>query len=618
MKPPENIEKLIHRINVTPDPRMDRKTLDDIFLAQDNAMKNKLNNTCSNTRSMRMNKVLLKIAVAAIILIAAGIMVYNKTGSFDGATIAWADVVERFHSVNYFSAVFYHKENAQSQPEQIELWVGKGGKARIHINEQIVFCSDGHIQKVFDMETGMETEPKGRAIGLFDCFLRNLTVFSLETLMEFSEGEKLVDVTAVMNEDNLISSELVMFDVKHQDGPQWFRIWALRKSKLPLHVRMLDPHDGGCDDVVFDYSREPKEKFFDPAAFSEAVKTARSPDMIPYLLWEDQTGKTMTPKKTGEVKLFDFQTKTLDGQPWSFAEHQGKTILIKFWYGSDHPLEEFIKAVEERFGQRDDFLMVEIALRHPEKARAYFKNKPKWVILQDSNENVEHVFGSVSEQSVYILDKYGQLRKPEYTSPARFGVAAVDEALNGLVYDSYHTGLISDVRCSTEETAKQWYGAPDSIETRNQDTVWKYRRYNVDKTEYFDVSVIFNQNKRLSNITTSHNIVDPATVKLRISEEWWQKEVAAKLDPGLISKPNAVFTVSFDQGNTNYPLGGDAYRAKPVSFKTETSYSRSMVPGKYDLKIELRETHSPYKLLWSQILIKDCELPKNQEKEINF
>jgi hypothetical protein len=43
-----------------------------------------------------------------------------------------------------------------------------------------------------------------------------------------------------------------------------------------------------------------------------------------------------------------------------------------------------------------------------------------------------------------------------------------------------------------------------------------------------------------------------------------------------------------------------------------------MVPGKYDLEIELRETKSPFKLLWSQILIKDCEIHRNQEKEIKY
>jgi hypothetical protein len=469
------------------------------------------------------------------------------------------------------------------------------------------------------MKTGKEAEPKGQAKGLFGTFIRNLDGFSLDTFLKLASVGQLDDVTAAISEDGLISSELVMFNAEHQDSPQWFRIWALRKSRLPLHIRIMDSRDGACDDVIFDYSREPENSFFDPAAFSEKVKNVHNSNSIPYLLWKDQTGKSMTPKTPEEVKVFDLQPRTLDGKPWSFADHRGKTILIKFWYGSDNALRTFSDAVEKQFGQRDDFLMVVIALRSPEQARDYFKNKPKWIVLQDTDKNIETIFGSISEQSVYILDKYGQIRKPVNVGTERFGVAAVDEALNGLVYDSYHTGLISDrIMGWSKETINQQYGKPDSIETASQGDVWKYRRYNSDKTEYHDVSVIFNQNKCVANITTSYNIVDPAIVRFRISKTWWEKEVAGKIEPGLLSNPNAVFVVSFRKEDTEYPLGGDSYGEKPETFQAEKTYSRQMIPGKYDLKIELRETGSPYKLLWSQILIKDCELPKNQEKEITF
>lgn len=568
--------------------------------------------------STMMHSKITKRLAAAILIIAALTGIYKLTGSIDGASVAWADVVERFHSVDYFSAVFYHKTNAQSEPEQIEIWVGKGGKARIHIDRQVVFCSDGNIQKAFDMKNGQEAEPTQRAKGMFDKFLRNVTAFSLETFLEFSDGEKLVDVTAVVNEDSLIASELVMFDVKHQDSPQWFRIWALRQSKLPLHIRMLDPRDGGCDDVVFDYSKEPKETFFDPAEFAAKAKSVQSSNLIPYLLWEDPTGKTLTPKQPNKEDILNLQTQTIEGQPWSYADHRGKVILIQFWFGSDNLFTQFSTAVNKKFAKRDDFINTVIVLRNPEKARAWFKDKPDWILLQDSYETVQTIFGSVSEQNVFIIDRSGSFRKVSNID-TRFGVAAVEEALNGLVYDSYWSGLVSDQIIGwSEETLRQRYGNPDSTETKEQNTEWHYRRYSDEKTEYHDTVVTLDPNKSVIGLSVGHRIVDPAMVKLQISEEWWQKEIAAKIDPGLLSKPNAVFIVSLTNNKSGYPLGGDAYGSKPETFETNKVYSRRMVPGTYDLEIKLRETQSPYQQFWSQILIKDLELAKNQEKLIEF
>ncbi|MHC4952078.1 MAG: peroxiredoxin family protein [Planctomycetota bacterium] len=382
---------------------------------------------------------------------------------------------------------------------------------------------------------------------------------------------------------------------------------------------MLDPRDGGCDDVVFDYSKEPKKSFFDPVAFSTEVKTAGNTNLIPYLLWEDPTGKSIIPKQPDEGSIFDFQTQTLDGQSWSVADYQGKTVLIKFWFGSDNALRGFSNTVEKRFGKREDLVMAVVALRNPNKARSFFKDKPNWIVLQDSYNSIEDIFGSITEQTVYIIDKYGQLRKPLNAHDERFGVAAVDEALNGLVYDSQWTGLISDrIMGCTEETVRQRFGNPDSAEIRGQQTVWHYQRYNTNQTESVYVTVTFNENKCVAGMTSGHSIVDAATVILEISEAWWQKEIEGIIDPSLLSKPNTVFTVSLNQDNIGYPLGGDAYSAKPETFKTNKPYSRRMVPGKYDLTIELRETKRPFKRLWNQILIKDFELPKNQEKKINL
>ncbi|HQP98047.1 MAG TPA: hypothetical protein PLY86_06315, partial [bacterium] len=52
----------------------------------------------------------------------------------------WAEVAERFRSIPFFSATVYFKEDALSEPIQFELWMGRGGKARMRYGKQVLFA----------------------------------------------------------------------------------------------------------------------------------------------------------------------------------------------------------------------------------------------------------------------------------------------------------------------------------------------------------------------------------------------------------------------------------------------------------------------------------------------
>lgn len=98
MKPAKKIEKLISKINVTPDAQKDKKTLDDILNAQEKTKTISSANTQPNTWRIIMNNKMTKFAAAVIVLVGM-VIVHQFGGSIDGASVAWADVVDNIERI---------------------------------------------------------------------------------------------------------------------------------------------------------------------------------------------------------------------------------------------------------------------------------------------------------------------------------------------------------------------------------------------------------------------------------------------------------------------------------------------------------------------------------------
>lgn len=207
------------------------------------------------------------IAGAALVLVLFGLFTLAHK------TPTWAAVVERFKSVASFSATVYIKEDALGQPQQFELWMGRAGRLRLRVGEQVIFGRDGKVTRAFDVKSRREVEPERMAAELVQIFGASKD-FSLESIIS-NLGGSLADTTPVVNPDAVISQDLVVFDVQSDRTPEWIRIWALRESRLPLHVRLWDPRDGDSADVFFSYARPQPDKFFDADTF--AKRLAREP-----------------------------------------------------------------------------------------------------------------------------------------------------------------------------------------------------------------------------------------------------------------------------------------------------------------------------------------------------
>ncbi|MHC4085149.1 MAG: redoxin domain-containing protein [Planctomycetota bacterium] len=89
MKSTKNIEKLIQKINVTPDARMDQKTLDDVLLAQEKSKKTSSADTSPNIWRIIIKNKMTKYAAAAVVIIAVliGVKIITDSDKDNGQAI---------------------------------------------------------------------------------------------------------------------------------------------------------------------------------------------------------------------------------------------------------------------------------------------------------------------------------------------------------------------------------------------------------------------------------------------------------------------------------------------------------------------------------------------------
>jgi hypothetical protein len=287
MKPEEKVEKLINESNVTVNSETDKRILSGALKHLDKLKQEKSHIGQQGILGMIFKSPITKLATAAVIVIAA---VIGMT-QFGSSSVVWADVAERFKSVPFFSAVVYIRDNVLDEPRQFELWMGQGGRARLRVGSQVIFSCPGEIPRAFDIEKRCQVEPDLRAVALLD-ILGNTGEYSLETVIRIILGQRLVDVTPLINTDAVIQEDLVVFDIQSEVNPQWARIYALRKSKLPVGIRIWGTDNAECVDTLITYSKEQPDIFFDAKTFEkELADRSNTQASLAYMFLKDPGGR---------------------------------------------------------------------------------------------------------------------------------------------------------------------------------------------------------------------------------------------------------------------------------------------------------------------------------------
>jgi hypothetical protein len=287
MKPTDEIEKLINKSDVTTNNDTDKKILAGALEQMDKLKQENLYKAHQNVWEIIFKSPIAKLATAAVIVLAA---VIGMT-QFGNSSVAWADVAERFKSVPFFSAVVYIRDDVLDEPRQFELWMGQGGRARIRVGSQVIFSCAGELPKAYDIKKRCQVEPDLRAVVLLE-ILGQTDEYSLDTVIKIILGRRLVDVTPLVNADAVIQEDLVVFDIQSEVNPQWARIYALRKSKLPVGIRIWGSDDAECVDALITYSKEQPDIFFDARTFEkELTNRNNSPASLAYMFLKDPGGR---------------------------------------------------------------------------------------------------------------------------------------------------------------------------------------------------------------------------------------------------------------------------------------------------------------------------------------
>ncbi|MHC4881881.1 MAG: hypothetical protein ACYTEN_00065 [Planctomycetota bacterium] len=291
-----------------------------------------------------MKKSITKIA-AAIIIIALLTGIYQLTGSIDGASIVWADVVKQFNSITFFTASVYMKENATDEPVQIEIWRNSQKKARIRVDSQVLFGDGSAVVAGFAIDSPVrkiETEEYDEMGMAMIQRLFSFEKFSLDTVIaSFGVNkERLKETTPLINPSAMISEDMLVFDIQSDISPEWMRIWVLRQSRLPIRIRSWDPRDGDCVDAIISYSKEQSPEFFDPDAYEKVLLEvqqggpASGRANLAYALLKDPGGKDYTPKDLFEKAKADSEagkSEDISGYHLPQIEQVGVTEYGAVW-----------------------------------------------------------------------------------------------------------------------------------------------------------------------------------------------------------------------------------------------------------------------------------------------
>jgi len=528
------------------------------------------------------------------------------------------------------------KDNTTARPKQVELWMGQGGRIRMLTGDQVVFGKIGEVTKAFNIKTRREIDlgslvSKGHACSLADSDssevlsdealfllqkLSSTSVFSLDTVILSLSGGELKDVTPLVTSLPVISEDMAVFDIQSKNAPMWLRIWALRESKLPTHIRMWNPRDGSCVDAIFSYSKEEPEVFFDPNVFAAKLKDPHNNETnLAYMFLKDLGGKQVS-LRLDEHEAFKVVARTIDGQPWSLSHHRSKVVLVTFCPAGHLPYQTWHKQLYDRFGSRDDFVMVTVALdEKPESIKAKCEKAGiKLVHLYDPDHQMAQALATVDRDSMWLVWKDGTITE----EPGGL-LDTIEAALFGMTFNTRHViseRLRREINAGTltKDIAKQICGIPDSTSREGKREKWEYRRLQESGKQVASLSIMFDEGGKAVSSTNMQSILDKAKITVEISPAFWHKHIPQLLAiPELPNQhPQFVLLCLETQGSVSF-----FNRYVWPNEITDQAYMAIASAGTYDLYLTFE--YDKYHGKPARILLKkDVKLTKDEEETLRF
>ena len=268
MKSAEKIEKLIKNLDldININVKADQRILKELIGTHEKSKKVKSALLASNIRRIIMKSPVTKLVAAAVIVIA--VLIGIEQFDTNGSSVVWADVAERFESVPFFKiTAYFHKIGTKTK--KIEIWRSKDSRIRAHEGNKVFFTDlskDKNKFTIFDRSTKKPVNGDENVPSFIWRLCGNEGRFSLDTLTK-SFPSDVKGIIPLETADTAASNEIVLFGAKAKEiAPEALKIWALRKSKLPIRF-FVSPKEGYMD-LFFDYSEQKDAAFFDPVVFT--------------------------------------------------------------------------------------------------------------------------------------------------------------------------------------------------------------------------------------------------------------------------------------------------------------------------------------------------------------
>jgi hypothetical protein len=168
----------------------------------------------------------------------------------------------------------------------------------------------------------------------------------------------------------------------------------------------------------------------------------------------------------------------------------------------------------------------------------------------------------------------------------------------------------------TKQDIELLCGKPDAIDSKAPKLDnWHYRITDDKQPQYYDITISFDKSGKMIALVTNHQMIDPATVTIVITEPYWQDKVVAQIDPKYLSSQNKQYTIDVEAraGNDGYVFSGPNKQAIPVDRK----YERRLFPGIYSFYLVIMDTTS-YRRIQEILLAGNVQLTKNETKQFDF
>ncbi len=267
-----DLKKIVSRLDIDTDPNPDHR---DSLRQQMLSLFQQTQKSSSHAPSWQfigrtiMKKPIIKLAAAAVIIIAVLIGVHHFGSSIDPASVAWGNVLKRISQVDY---VHFHKINCSNKGVRgvFEGW-SSGGKIVYREHDGRMTYDDGQIVQGFDIhKTPLGKHPSPSTIGqsLFETLSRGYLSTDNKQFIE--------QVPANVGYDFLIYT----FDTPQEDS-DWLEgvsVTVGKNSLLPVQIKIYykwSDGEGGIEEqgywlIIFDYeATERHTEFFEPPTSSE-------------------------------------------------------------------------------------------------------------------------------------------------------------------------------------------------------------------------------------------------------------------------------------------------------------------------------------------------------------